>query len=156
MNSKTSAVALNLAENKDALRLYCEYPFFVSVLKWLGKEIDFDAIPQLDTLENFRAYCLPEIKGSLLRLGLLKIENGKVTPVTTNVVLEEIPTCPAIKRLVFENQLSALRRTANQCNVYTNIETPSETSEQSELKNSKFCYVITVSKSKKEPASCSA
>lgn len=149
-------VTLNLNANKAARNLYIEYPFFTDVLRWLGGEIEFNEIPQLDTLENFRAYCLPEIKGGLLRLGLLKAVDGKVVPMTTRVVLQEIPSCPVINRLIFENNLGALRRTANQHCVYTSIETLPKTVNAPEQIQSKFCYVVTLTKNSRESASCSA
>lgn len=107
-----SIVSVDLRSNGDVRDLYIEEPYFLDVLRWMNGDLAFEKIGHFYTDEQFRARVLPELKGRMLKAGLLSIVNGTLVPAFKSIVLKNVPEGIATRLVLAEHFFKGVKRCA--------------------------------------------
>ena len=112
MRAEGNVAVIDLGCDFEVRKLYLEHPYFIDVLRWMNGELNFSSIIHFHTERQFVSRVLPEMKTQMYRLGILKVENGKLTPSYRKYEFKNIPNGPATQ-MVFAGHVhqSILRRT---------------------------------------------
>lgn len=107
-------VSIDVSRDAEVRNLYLTHPYFIDVLRWMGGELEFWKINHFYTDAQFRSRVLPELKGELIKLGLLSVINGSLMPTFKKLVLENLPTGSATQVVLADHAFHCVVRRANE------------------------------------------
>lgn len=114
VSENAQSIAIDLSRDAEVRNLYLTHPYFLDVLRWMGGELEYWKINHFYTDAQFRSRVLPELKGELIKLGLLSVVSGNVVPTFNRVELSNVPTGSATQVVLADHAFHCVVRRANE------------------------------------------